>query len=81
MSADRLVKIESLEDLQRAPEEILAVTAAQVRDFAAKRFTPAVLRTVIVSDLQQAGEALTKLDPGSLKVEASALKLEGPSLK
>lgn len=81
MAADQLANGRALQDLQRAPEEILAVTAAQVRDFAAKRFTPAVLRTVIVSDLQQAGEALTKLDPGSLKVEASALTLEGPSLK
>ena len=80
MAADQLANGRALQDLQRAPEEILAVTAAQVRDFAAKRFTPAVLRTVIVSDLQQAGEALTKLDPGSLKVEASTLKLEGPSL-
>jgi zinc protease len=80
MAADQLANGRALADLQRAPEEILAVTAVQVRDFAAKRFTPAVLRTVIVSDVQQAGEALIQLDPGALKVEASALKLEGPSL-
>lgn len=80
MAADQLANGRALKDLQRAPEEILAVTAAQVRDFAAKRFTPAVVRTVIVSDIQQAGEALTKLDPGSLKVEAAKLKFEGPSL-
>lgn len=81
MLADQLANGRELKDLKQAPEEILAVTAEQVREFAARHFVPQALRTVIVSDVAQAGEALRKLDPGALQVEAADLKLEGAALR
>jgi zinc protease len=81
MVADQLAHQRPLKDLKSTPDEILAVTAEQVREFASRRFTPAALRTVIVSDVRQAGEALRELDPQALRLEAGDLKFEGPSLK
>jgi zinc protease len=80
LAADQLSNGRELKELKNAPEEILAVTAEQVREFAAQRLTPASLRTVVVGDVKQAGEALQKLDPKALQIDAANLKLEGPVL-
>jgi zinc protease len=51
-----------------------------VRDFAAKHWQPAQLRTVVVGDLAAAGDSLKALDPKALVIPVDKLVLEAPGL-
>lgn len=64
-----------LADLNDYVPEVLAVTPAQVREFAARRWTPQSLRAVVVGDLKAAGDTLPKGD-GVLRVDAPALRFD-----
>ena len=68
-------------ELARTAPEIEAVTAEQVREHAARHWTPESLRTVIVGDLAAGGDALKALDPKALRLQAAELDLESPTLR
>ena len=70
-----------LAELARTAPEIEAVTAEQVREHAARHWTPESLRTVIVGDLAAGGDALKALDPKALRLQAAELDLESPTLR
>jgi zinc protease len=69
-----------LSDIEDFPDEVLAVTPEQVRDFAAKHWQAAQLRTVVVGDLGAAGDSLKTLDPKALVIPVDKLVLEAPGL-
>jgi len=66
--------------LARLPAEWAAVDAAQLQDFAATHWQAARLRSVIVADLQEAGEGLRRLDPQAWVIRAAELDLGSPAL-
>lgn len=70
-----------LAQLSQVVPEIEAVSAEQVRDYAARHWRADQLRTVIVGDVAASGASLKALDPQALTLEASALDLESPTLK
>jgi zinc protease len=70
-----------LELLRRVVPEIEAVSAEQVRDYAARHWQREQLRTVIVGDVAASGPSLKALDPQALVLEAGALDLESPTLQ
>lgn len=70
-----------LAQLRQVVPDIEAVTAEQVRDFAAQHWRADQLRTVIVGDVAASGPTLKALDPQALLIEASALDLESPTLQ
>lgn len=80
VALDLIARGRPLSDAQKHAPEVMAVTAAQVQDYAAKRWTPASLRTLVVGDLAAAGEALKTLDDKALVLDASQLDLEAPGL-
>lgn len=59
--ASTWVRGQPLSDLARYGERVLAVTPQQVGDWAAARWTPQVLRTVIAGDAQAAAQGLKPL--------------------
>ena len=68
----------SLDDLHRFVDEVMAVSADQVRDFARQRWTPQALRAVVVGDLKATGPALD--EPGALTVPIDVLDIDLPGL-
>ncbi|MEF7617073.1 pitrilysin family protein [Aquincola sp. MAHUQ-54] len=73
-----------LADLANYVPEILAVTPAQVRDFAVRRWKAQDLRTVVVGDVRAAPEAFAALadaDATALRLRADALVFDGPGLQ
>jgi zinc protease len=69
-----------LDDLQRYTPEILAVTAEQVRDAAARLWRDATLRAVIAGDAKAGGEALKAVDGRTIVVPLPQLDLERAGL-
>jgi zinc protease len=77
------------------PTEVESVQSAEVADFARRRWGPAALRVVVVGDLAAAVPSGTApsaagaaaegsapgFDPQALRLEATALDLESPSLQ
>ena len=61
------------------PAEVMAVTPAQVRDFAARHWAEAGLRGVVAGDIGAAGAALGGAD--TLRLGLPTLNLESPGLK
>ena len=80
VAIDQIERGRPLEELQRLVPEVLAVTAGQVQAFAARHWTAASLRTVVVGDLSAAGDSLRSLDPKALVLESAQLDLESPRL-
>jgi zinc protease len=78
--AEQIANGRALADVQKLPAEINAITAQQVRDFAAKHWPRDALRTVVVGDVKAAGEALMKLDDKPLVAEAGQLDLREAGL-
>jgi zinc protease len=60
--------------------QILAVTPAQVQDFARRHWTDAALRAVVVGDLAASGDALAAANPGALRLRLADLDLDQPGL-
>ena len=71
-----------LDALARYADEVLAVTPEQVRDYAARYWTAAALRTVVSLDLKVATVTATAtvLPADALRVRLSALDLESDTL-
>jgi len=80
VAMDLIARGRPLSDAQKHAPEVMAVTAEQVRAYAAGHWTPASLRTVVVGDLGAAGDALKKLDDKALVLDAAQLDLEAPGL-
>jgi zinc protease len=78
---DLVARGRPLSDAQKLAPELMAVTATQVRDHAAKQWTAERLRTVVVGDLAAAGSSLSALDAQALRLDSAQLDLEAPSLK
>ncbi len=70
-----------LSEAQSVAPSLLAVSAEQVRDFAARHWARAQLRTVVVGDVAAGGEALKALDAQALLLQAPELKLDSPTLR
>ncbi|MBL8352789.1 MAG: insulinase family protein, partial [Burkholderiaceae bacterium] len=70
-----------LADLADHVPALLAVTPAQVRDFARAHWPPDSLRAVVVGDLAATGDALAALAPQALKLTMAELDLEAPALR
>ena len=70
-----------LSDLQKLAPDVLAVTAEQVKDFAARHWQADQLRTVVVGDLAAAGDVLKTQHPKALVLDATQLDLASPGLK
>lgn len=70
---DGLAHNRPLDDLQHAARDIHAVSAEQVRAYAARHWTAGALRTVVVGDLAAAGEPLKALDAKAKVVQATEL--------
>jgi zinc protease len=68
-------------DVQRFAPEVLAVTPAQVQDFAARHWGAKDLRSVVVGDLNAAGNSLKALDSQALVLKATQLDLEAARLQ
>ena len=66
--------------LVRWPERLEAVSPAQVGDFARRHWPPERLRTVIVGPIDRVF-ATTPLPTGAMRLEASALVLDSPTLR
>lgn len=66
--------------LARWSQRLEAVTPAQVQAFARRHWTPERLRTVIVGPLDRVFAA-TAPPPGAVRLEASALVLDSPTLR
>lgn len=69
-----------LDEVQQFAPQVLAVTPEQVRAFAARHWTTARLRTVVVGDLGKAGDSLKALDDKALVLRAAQLDLESAGL-
>ncbi len=79
--AGQLAQGRPLADLQAYAPGVLAVTAAQVQDFARAHWAAPALRAVVVGDLAAAGAGLAALAPGALRLPLTALNLESDSLR
>ncbi|NDY93503.1 M16 family metallopeptidase [Ideonella livida] len=79
--ADLVARQRPLDELARIGPELLAVTPEQVQALAARDWTPARLRTVVVGDLQAAGDSLRQLDPDALVLSVRQLDLDLPGLR
>ncbi len=65
-------------ELAHYVDEVMAVTAEQVRDFAHRHWTTGALRAVVVGDLKAAGSALA--EDGALTLSLATLDLGRPGL-
>lgn len=79
--SEQLLRRRALADLQRVPEELLAVDAARLRAFAGEFWQADALRTVIVADLKAAGAELPAQFPGAWTIRAADLDLGSASLR
>ena len=79
--SEQLLRRRALADLQRVPEELLAVDAARLRAFAGEFWQADVLRTVIVADLKAAGTELPAQFPGAWTIRAAELDLGSATLR
>ena len=70
-----------LGDLAQHVPQILAVTPAQVLDFARRHWTDGALRAVVVGDLSATGDALAASSPGALRLRMADVDLEQPGLR
>ena len=80
-ASEQLLRRRALADLQRVPDELLAVDPARVRAFAGEVWQPDALRTVIVADLKAAGADLPAQFPGAWIVRAAELDLGSATLR
>jgi zinc protease len=80
VAVDLIARGRPLSDAQTFAPQVMAVTAVQVRDFAARHWTAGSLRSVVVGDIAAAGDALKVLDPKALVLDASQLDLESARL-
>lgn len=71
----------ALDDTAQSVPKLQAVTAEQVKAYAAANWRPDGLRTVIVGDVKEAGASLKALDAKALHLSASQLKLDKAALK
>lgn len=69
-----------LNELNSTVPELLKVSSAQVGDFAAQHWRTSLLRSVVVGDLQAAGDALRKLEAKALVIDIKQLDLASPTL-
>ena len=69
-----------LDALARYADEVMAVTPEQVRDYAARHWTAAALRTVVSGDLKAAMASATAWPADARRVRLSALDLDSDSL-
>jgi zinc protease len=69
-----------LHALGQAIDEITAVTAQQVREFAQRHWPPARVRAVMVGDTQAGGAALRELDPQARPIPLAKLDLQSSTL-
>lgn len=77
----QLARGRPLADLAEHVPSLLAVTPAQVQDFARTHWTSERLRAVVVGDLAAAGAPLAALAPQALKLTMAELDLEAPGLR
>ena len=70
-----------LDRLNQVVGEIEAVTAEQVRAYAATHWAPGQLRTVVVGEIAAGGPALKALDAQAQLLDAAAVDLDSPTLK
>jgi zinc protease len=70
-----------LADLAAHAPQLLAVTPAQVQDFARRHWAAGALRAVVVGDLSAAGDALASAAPGALRLRMADVDLEQPGLR
>lgn len=68
-----------LADLADHVPQLLAVTPAQVQDFARRHWSAGALRAVVVGDLSATGDALA--EPGALRLRMAELDLDEPALR
>ena len=69
-----------LESLGTLPAQIEAVQAAQVADYARRRWAAATLRAVVVGDLAEVAPE-PGFDPQTLRLDVAELDLERPDLR
>lgn len=80
--ADQLQRGRALDELGRLPDELQAVDAARVQDFATRFWgAPEAHRIAIVADLRTAGAALQKQFPKALVLRADELDLGSATLR
>jgi zinc protease len=73
-----------LADLAAHVPQLLAVTPAQVQDFARRHWTAGALRGVVVGDLSATGDALTATvtgGPAALRLRMAEVDFEQPGLR
>ncbi|MEJ6007100.1 pitrilysin family protein [Paucibacter sp. AS339] len=80
-AAEQLERGEALADLPRQAEQLYATNAAAVRDFAARFWAGATLRSVVVADLAAAGAGLLEMFPQAWVIPVEQLDLEAPGLR
>lgn len=80
LALDLLGRERPLSEAQHYVPEIQGVTALQVRDYAAKQWSPMALRTVVVGDMSKAAEGLKPVADKPLTLDAKDLDLESPTL-
>lgn len=80
VALDLIGRDRPLSDAQTHVPEIQAVTAVQVRDYAAKQWSPMALRTVVVGDMAKAAEGLKPVADKPLTLDAKDLDLESATL-
>jgi zinc protease len=73
-----------LTDLAAHVPQLLAVTPAQVQDFARRHWTASALRAVVVGDLSATGDTLAASvgsGPGALRLRMADVDFEQPGLR
>ncbi len=76
-----LVSGRPLDGLRGHVAALLAVTPAQVQEFARQHWTAGALRAVVVGDLAAAGDSLSALAPPALRLSLAELDLEQLGLR
>ncbi|MCX2860254.1 pitrilysin family protein [Paucibacter sp. PLA-PC-4] len=79
--SEHLQQGRDLATLAQLPQQLAAVRAEPLREFAARYWRADSLRTVVVSDLKEAGADLRQLDPGAWVIPFEQLDLGNPSLR
>lgn len=80
--ADQLQRGRALDELRQLPDELQAVDAPRVQDFATRFWgAPEAHRIAIVADLRTAGAALKKQFPKALVLRADELDLGSATLR
>lgn len=81
LTADQLERGQPLADLALLADELKAVTADQLQAFAQRYWPAPAVRSVVVGDLAQAGEALRRQFPQAGVIPAAELDLASPQLR